>query len=62
MGLYVNIVLTIFFFMDPGSHVEFQISTKNTNLVEDHPMNMCGKIGSKSSLMKPVSQFKANIA
>jgi hypothetical protein len=24
--------------MDPGSHVEFQISTKNTNLVEDHPM------------------------
>jgi hypothetical protein len=23
--------------MDPGSHVEFQISTKNTNLVEDHP-------------------------
>ena len=32
--------------MDPGSHVEFQISTKNTNLVEDHPMNICGKIGS----------------
>jgi hypothetical protein len=23
--------------MDPGSHVGFQISTKNTNLVEDHP-------------------------
>ena len=31
--------------MDPGSHVEFQISTKNTNLVEDHPMNMYGKFG-----------------
>ena len=29
--------------MDPGSHVEFQISTKNTNLVEDHPMNISGK-------------------
>ena len=24
--------------MDPGSHVGFQISTKNTNLVEDHPV------------------------
>jgi hypothetical protein len=23
--------------MDPGSHVEFQVSTKNTNLVDDHP-------------------------
>jgi len=32
--------------MDPGSHVEFQISTKNINLVEDHPMNISGKIGS----------------
>jgi hypothetical protein len=32
--------------MDPGSHVEFQISIKNTNLVEDHPMNICSKIGS----------------
>jgi hypothetical protein len=32
--------------MDPGSHVGFQISTKNTNLVEDHPMNMSGKFGS----------------
>jgi hypothetical protein len=31
--------------MDPGSHVEFQISTKNTNLVEDHPMNISGKFG-----------------
>ena len=30
--------------MDPGSHVEFQISTKNTNLVEDHPMNMYGLV------------------
>ena len=25
--------------MDPGSHVGFQISTKNTNLLEDHPVN-----------------------
>jgi hypothetical protein len=32
--------------MDPGSHVEFQISTKNTNLVKDHPMNISGKLGS----------------
>ena len=31
--------------MDPGSHVEFQVSTKNTNLVEDHPMNIYGKFG-----------------
>jgi hypothetical protein len=29
--------------MDPGSHVGFQISTKNTNLVEDHPVNISGK-------------------
>jgi hypothetical protein len=27
----------------PGSHVEFPIYTKNTNLVEDHPMNIDGK-------------------
>ena len=32
--------------MDPGSHVGFQISTNNTNLVEDHPMNISGKFGS----------------
>jgi hypothetical protein len=32
--------------MDPGSHVGFQISTKNTNLVEDHSMNISGKFGS----------------
>jgi hypothetical protein len=31
--------------MDPGSHVGFQISTKNTNLAEDHPMNISGKFG-----------------
>ena len=30
--------------MDPGSHVGFQIS--NTNLVEDYPMNISGKLGS----------------
>ena len=29
----------------PGSHVEFPIYTKNTNLAEDHPMNMSGKFG-----------------
>ena len=32
--------------MDPGSHVGFQINAKNTNMVEDHPMNICGKLGS----------------
>jgi hypothetical protein len=31
--------------MDPGSHVGFQISTKNTNLVENHPMNISVKFG-----------------
>jgi hypothetical protein len=30
--------------MDPGSHVGFQISTKNTNLVEDHPVNISGHL------------------
>jgi hypothetical protein len=28
--------------MDPGSHVGFQISTKNKNLVEEHPVNISG--------------------
>ena len=32
--------------MDPDSHVEFQISTKNINLVENYPMNIRGKFGS----------------
>ena len=31
--------------MDPGSHVGFQISTKNTNLVDNHTMNIPGKFG-----------------
>ena len=31
--------------MDPGSHVGFQIRTKNTNLVEDNRMNISGKFG-----------------
>ena len=31
--------------MNPGSHVGFQISTKNTYLVEDYPMNISGKLG-----------------
>jgi hypothetical protein len=39
--------------MDPGSHVGFQISTKNTNLVEDHLMNISGKFGSN-----PFSGFR----
>jgi hypothetical protein len=30
--------------MDPGSHVEFQISTKNTILFMDHLMNISGII------------------
>jgi hypothetical protein len=47
--------------MDPGSHVEFHISTKNTNLVDDHPMNI-GKMFKKKFPLKPVSQFKANMA
>jgi hypothetical protein len=32
--------------MGPGSHVEFPISTKNKNLVYDHPMNISAKFGS----------------
>jgi hypothetical protein len=31
---------------DPNRHVEFQIGKKNTNLVEDNPMNISGKFGS----------------
>jgi hypothetical protein len=35
--------------MDPGSHVGFQISTKNTNLVEDHPelADFCSAVSEK---------------
>ena len=33
-------------FIGPGSHVGFPISTKNTNLVYDHPMNISAKFGS----------------
>jgi hypothetical protein len=32
--------------MGPGSHVGFPISTKNINLVYDHPMNISAKFGS----------------
>ena len=32
--------------MDPGSHVGFQIGTNDTNLVEDYPMNIFGKLSS----------------
>jgi hypothetical protein len=35
--------------MDPGSHVGFQISTKNTNLIENHSMNISAKFGSNLS-------------
>jgi hypothetical protein len=32
--------------MGPGSHVGFQISAKNKNLVYDHPMNISAMFGS----------------
>jgi hypothetical protein len=32
--------------MGPGRHVGFPISTKNKNLVYDHPMNISAKFGS----------------
>jgi hypothetical protein len=32
--------------MDPGSHVGYQISTKNKNFVYDHPMNISAKFSS----------------
>jgi hypothetical protein len=32
--------------MGPGSHVGFPISTKNKNLVYDHPMNISAKFDS----------------
>jgi hypothetical protein len=32
--------------MGPGSHVGFPISTKNKNLVYDHPMNVSAKFDS----------------
>jgi hypothetical protein len=38
--------------MDPSSHVGFQISTKNTNLVEDHPVNISGKLISVQRFQK----------
>jgi hypothetical protein len=31
--------------MGPGTHVGFPISTKNSNLVYDHPMNISAKFG-----------------
>jgi hypothetical protein len=52
--------------MGPGSHVGFPISAKNKNLVYDHTMNISAKFDMekmfKSSPLKPVSQFKANMA
>jgi hypothetical protein len=36
----------LFEHMGPGSHVGFPISTKNTNLVYDYPMNISAKFGS----------------
>jgi hypothetical protein len=41
IGPYGNFTFSSFF----GSHVGFQISTKNTNLVEDHAKNISGKFG-----------------
>jgi hypothetical protein len=34
------------FHLFPGSHVGFPISTKNKNLVYDHPMNISAKFDS----------------
>jgi hypothetical protein len=50
--------------MGPGSHVGFPISAKNKNLVYDHPMNISAKFDSNllNFHLKPVSQFKANMA
>jgi hypothetical protein len=53
--------------MDPGSHVGFQISTKNTNLVEDHPVNISGKfdwyiLGSIVELVIKLITFLAHLA
>jgi hypothetical protein len=31
--------------MGPGSHVGFPISAKNKNLVDDHSVNISGKLG-----------------
>jgi hypothetical protein len=39
--------------------LEFQISTKNTNLVEDHPMNISGKFG--SNLFSGFSEEDLNV-
>jgi hypothetical protein len=56
--------------MGPGSHVGFPISTKNTNLVYDHPMNITAKFGSNlfvvseprpSSKMAAISEHIFNI-
>ena len=30
----------------PGSHIEYPTGTKNSNFVEDHPMNIPAKFGS----------------
>jgi hypothetical protein len=51
--------------MDPGSHVGFQISTKNTNLVEDHPMNISAKFDSNlfcGFRKKELSQLNCDFA
>jgi hypothetical protein len=47
IGPYGNFTFLSFFLKPQNrfepSHVEFPIYTKNTNLVEDHPMNIDGK-------------------
>jgi hypothetical protein len=47
-----------------GGHLEFPISKRFTNLVQDHPMIIpaMGKMFKQNFPLKPVSQFKANMA
>jgi hypothetical protein len=42
--------------MGPGSHDGFPISTKNTNLVYDHPMNISAKFGSNLFVVSSLKQ------
>jgi hypothetical protein len=45
MVFLIKIARKITTFNKIGSHVGFQISTKTTNLAEDHPVNISGKFG-----------------
>jgi hypothetical protein len=44
--------------MGPGSHVGFPISTKNKNLVYDHPMNISAKFGSNIFLSETTKSIE----